>query len=669
MAIEQGYQPQLDPREAAPRPLQSPAALGGQVGEALQQAGGMVHEQELRAYEIERKAAANAELASASRAFAEHRRAMGDQVRTLREGAGPGGEGHSEAVDQANAAGRAAVLDTISDPTIARHLREQWGEWSDGLHGSEATWQQGKRIERLVDDTGEGNNLTANIIRGGGGDKDIYRKELDRRLKDIALLEVDEDTREKLYRDAESSAGLGFLLGLQDKDPAAAQAAIDSGGFNFLPGGTLEQLRNGNEVELRRIEGQNEHKQRLVMAQGKDAIQTLEINFGQGVKIPDSDFVAAIALATSMGDLPKVAELEGKRADNKYAGVWSGQSPIIRQDRTATLQGKRQRTADEDRELKWLTDHREALDSRFRNDPVGFAMDNAPRGAGPPPGDVIGDPAAMQARAQWYRTNKTIYGAEAFYTKAEVERLDDERDQGPQGMQRVLGTIDQLPEDVRVVAARQIAPSDQPGDALFRQLVFVNAQTRGVMMAGQQALQVNTQLLKPVNVNDANVIAFGQTTINMNRAMKLRSPADAGATQTLAMYYVAGYMHQMGVQSIDELPPGFVLRAYRQATGGGTNSKGETVGGPSSWGDRLFVLPSRHTSASFAGALFNDSKARKIRPVNPDGSAFDVKYAVPVFVRIDPQDPDVWLYRFETNEGRVVQSSGGGDYIARIRDR
>lgn len=669
MPQEQIYGSQLGPREATPRPLVSPAALGAQVGEALQQAGGMVHEQELRAYAIERKAVANQELASAERAFAEHRRAMGDQVRGLRESAGPGGAGHSEAVDQANDAGRQAVLDNISDPEVARHMRDQWGQWSDGLHGQEAGWQQGKRIERLIDDTGETNNQSANIVRAGGGDKDIYTRELGTRQKAIAMLHVDEDTREKLYRDAENSAAVGYLLGLRDTDPVAAEAAIASGGFNFLPAPTLDQLGNGNAVEIRRIEGEQEHLKRLAAAQGKDAIATLEKLFDQGVKIPDSDFVAAIALAKSMGDQSKVADLEGKRADNRFAGVWSGQSAIIRQNRVATLQNKRQRTADEDRELNWLTGHREALDSREKSDPVGFAIENAPPGTGPPAGDVIGDPAAMQARAQWYRTNKTVYGGDAFYTKAEVERLDAERDQGPQGMQRVLGAIDQLPEEVRTVAARQIAPGDGPQDALLRQLVFVNPQTRGVMMAGQQALQANPQLLKPVNVNAENVIAFGQVTIDMKRAMKLRSPADADATQTLAMYYVAGYMHQMGVQSIDQLPPGFVQRAYRQASGGGTNSKGEIVGGPSTWGDRLFVLPSRHTQASFAGALFNDSKARKIRPVNPDGSAFDVKFAVPVFVRIDPQDPDVWLYRFETRDGRVVQSSGGGDYIARIRDR
>lgn len=667
MPSEQGYDSQLGPREATPRPMQSPQGLGAAIGAAAQQAGGMVHEQQLRAYQQERKQIANAELARASRLFTEHRLAMGDQVRNLRETAGPGGDGHVKAVDEVNQQGRSRILSGISDPTVAAHFTSQFDDYSADLHSNEASWEQGKRIDRLVTDTAEDNDQVSNIIRGSGGDTEVYRKELGRRYEAIQMMEIDDDTKQKLMHDAEDKAGVGLLLGMIDKDPNAAIAAIDEGAFNHLPPDTLEQLRNGGEVELRRRAAAAEHEAALMRAQAGDAIGVLEKKFKDGIPIADEDFVAAIDLAEKMGDKKKAEDLRGMRADNKFAQTWTGQTPLARQNRVAALQAKgNKRTDDESRELKWLTEKRDTLDKKYDGDPVAYAMETAPAGGGPPPVDIR-TPQGLTGRIDWVRRNGPAYGRGQMplFTEVEADGFARRKGEGQEGLTEVLNFLDQIPDEgMRKRAAQQIDPNDR----VFHQLTLLKPKARHSVLYGAQALRANPNMLIPDKEHPQVAQWIGGQTGAFNAATKYMAPADRAAMQNVAMMFLAGQLSGTNT-SINRANPemlriGFVVAA------GGTIRNGVQYGGFMNYKDgQTFLAPPNLTFDQFVKAGGDDMKARGVYPVNLDGSVAALRYAHPVFIGIDPQDPGVWLYQWETKGGNVIQGNKGGNFVSRIRNQ
>lgn len=673
MAVERGYEQQTAPGAAPMLPGRDPREFGAGIGQAVSELGGQIHRQQVRAFEVQKKLDQDRQVSDWSHRFALHKQNLDGIRREARVNSDPGGMGHGERVRQANEAAREELFAGIEDPAVRRMAEQQWDSYSGNLYEAEDDWAEGQRVAKVLSDTQAANNLEFNLIRRSDDPK-AFAAGLKTMLDRNALLNVDPATRDKLDRYAMQGAGVAFIQNLQDKDPRAARALLDSGEFDFLDPDTAEQLRSGSDVEIRRRQAAAEHAAAQQAAGQRDAIATLEQADSQGLVVPDEQWDQGIAAARAMGDESKALDLEGKKANNQFARIYQGQSPRQREQALARLKAERKPSAQQQREIKWLEDHRGSLDERFNSDPVAWAIENAPPGSGPPPGDIAA-PGVMPGRVAWSRRQAQVYNRPDFplLSKAEATQLDLARKSGGQGELQVLGWLDSLPDDMaRQQAAREIAPDDK----VFQHMALVRSRPRATIRAGQQALQANPQWFTPAEKYGPIPQFLKAADNDLALAMKAFSPADSDAVRTIGRNFVAGAKTGSG-KSINETTRGDYLMGIRVGLGGGVRN-GRDVGGLGYWGERPMVLPSEMVMSpaqqapgvrSFELAVGQDMNARKVWPVNPDGKLADWRYIHPVLLRVEQQGgKEVWIYRWEDGGGRVVQQNKGGDFISRIEN-
>lgn len=661
--MEQGYERQTSPRAAAAMPLANPDQFGAGVARAAGQMGEQLHQQQLRTFQLEQKQNRDRELADWSHQYALHRQNMDDIVRTTRGNAPAGAVGHREAVIKAHQAARDSLFGKLTDPDVIRHAQAQWDQYETGLADAEGTFEEAQRVAKLVTDFGQGANIGANRIRNSGDEK-AYASELQIKLGEIDLLSVDGAQKDKLRRQVEQDYGIAFVQRLQDTNPVMARGLLDSGAFNHLDPGVLEQLRSGADVEIRRQQAAVEHQASLEAAQARENIATLSQAMRDGLEVDDAQVSAAIEQARAMGDSSTVLTLEGLRADATFAKVYRGQSPVQREQRVAQLASQQTRSVAEQRELKWLQDKRSALDSRFDDDAVAWAMENAPQGYKPTVGD-ISDPAVIQGRIAWARRASDAYGrAMPYFTKAEVGQLAARKGESRAGEQAVLGLLDRFPEGPdRAIAARQIAPDDK----VFQSMAQLSTRARQTVRAGADALKVNAQFLKPSA--DAPEVAemMQQVEGEVAQALKLVSKEDQEAVLTVARQFMAGVNSGTNL-SADTITESNWRLAVRVALGGSVKPGGKNVGGIGKWGSTPYVLPDGYDHNDFYLAVRDDMLARKVAPMEPDGkTTANLRYARPVWMGADPSDPGAMLYRWEDRSGRVIGGFGGTPFVSKIK--
>lgn len=653
MPVERGYEQQTSGQAAPIGATVTPNAYGAQIGDALMGAAETRHQTEIRDYAIERKKTEDQELSDWQHNFSVHRSNIDDIVRQTREQAGPGAAGHAEGVERANSAAKDALFANITSNAVRRHAQAQWDEFSGQLRSREQTFESGQRVAKVVTDQGRAIDLSANRVRRTG-DLETYQAELKTTIEGVSMLNVDDATKQKLSQAAETSLGVAVVQHLQDTDPAKAQQVLDSGAFDHLGSGVLEQLRNGTAVEIRRLQAAAEHQAAMAKAELREGIATIKEAHSQGLEIDDNQLEAAIKAATAAGDTSTALQLEGIKQDNGFAKVYSGQSPLQREQRLGQLAGKPKLTVTEQREKKWLEDHKGALDSQFNSDPVGFALQNAPAGTKPPAGD-ISDPGVMQARIAWRARASQAYGRELpLFTKAEQDQLHTIKGEGAGGEARVLAVLDQLPAIERARAAAQV----DSGDKVFQHMAMLGPRARQTVRAGAQALKANPKFLTPSKDEDPDVVeAIAVSEGELRTALKAFEPADQEAVLTVARQYLAG-VHSATNTPASAITRGNLLLALRVALGGSIAADGRNVGGLDSVLGRPFVLPERMDKAQFYAGVTAEIKKTKAYPVNPDGSVADMRYMIPVLV-------GPGTYRWESRDGRVIAGKDGKPFISR----
>ena len=297
------------------------------------------------------------------------------------------------------------------------------------------------------------------------------------------------------------------------------------------------------------------------------------------------------------------------------------------------------------------------------------------RVSGPPAGD-IGDPGIMRGRVAWSRRQAEALGRPGFplLSNAEVSHFDGLRQSGSGGELKVLEWMDGLPDDMaRQQAARQIAPQDKT----FQAMAMVRPRPRATIRAGQQAMQANPAWWKPDKEHPGVAPMIGQIDSDLAVAMKAFAPTDAQAVQTIGRQFVAGAKTGVG-KSVNQVDQNSYMMGVRVGLGGAV-SNGRDVGGLAYWSDKPLVLPSEMVLQgrqevpgvrSFENAVGADMAARKIYPVNPDGSLAQWRYIHPVLQRVEQANgKEVWIYRWEDKGGRVIQQNGGGDFVSQIENR
>lgn len=679
MPAERGYETQTMPSAAPMGPERDPREFGAGIGQALQQAGGVVHETEIRAFKIEKQLEQDRQVAEWGKRFALHKQNMDGISRDARATAQPGGMGHGQRIRETNEAARETLLQGIDDPVARRLAEKQLTDYDTALYGQEGDWEEAQRAAKVVGDRQMAGNAAANRVRFSDDPK-VYSSELRIGLEQNAALNVAPDVRDKLDKWTMSTLGLAFLQGVQDKNPEMVGPLLKSGEFDFLDPGTREQLLAGADVEIRRKAAAAEHEARVKQAQQKEAIAVLKEKDQQGIPVPDGEWDAAIKSARDMGDESQAVELEGMKANSRFARIYEGQSPVQREQALAKLKSVKNPSADQLREMKWLEDKRGSLDSRFDSDPVAWALENGPAGARPPAGD-ISDPGVARARVSWSRTMAGAYGRPDFpiLSRAESAQMGEIRASGTAGELRVLQWIDTLPDDrARRQAARDIAPRDKT----FQAMALVTPRARETIRRGDQAFKANPQFLTP-DRNTRSGRERADMMANSDRdlrvAMKAFAPDDVQAAVVIGRQFTAGVLSGGG-KDANWVTRGDYGMGQRVALGGAVKH-GRDVGGLSYWGDYPFVLPTELVKSpdqevpgkvnSFGKAVSSDIRARGVYPVNPDGSQAAFTYLRPVLTGVvyDERGREVWLYRWEDRSGRPVQSNKGGDFVSRVENR
>lgn len=661
MAVERIYEQQTSPRAAAAMPLASPDSFGAGVGEAASQLGATLHGAQVQAYSRERQQTQASEAADWSHRFSVYRETADARIREARANAGPGAAGHAAGVKAAVEAEREALLGGITEDNVRRYAQGQWDEFNTRLIGQEGDFEEGRRVAKIGTDVEASTDAAGNRIRNSADPK-VYADEVKLGQAQIdALPGVPADVRAKLkHEQVDQKFGVAFLNQLIDSNPAAALALVNSNEFNFLQPDQLEAVRNGAQVEIRRSVAALEHSAALAASGLREQIATLREADEQGLEVDDSQFAAAIGAAQQLKDTSTVLDLQGRQANNQFAKIYSGQSPLQREQRLAVLKGDKRPSVTEQREMKWLEDKRSALDARFEADPVAFAIENAPAGFKPPAGDIA-DPAVLEGRIAWRRRTGNAYGRELpLFSGAEQRQLAARQVSGAAGEAEVMELIDQVPEGgERAGAAKQIAPADK----LFQHMAQLEPQHRAMTRAGSQALKANPKLVSPSEEEEPEARAvMDELERRLNGALKEFEPADREAVRTVAQQWMAGVLDK-GQHGTDQITQGMYDTAIRVALGGSIIPGKGTVGGLGNWNGSAFVLPDRVNNGQFGLRVAEFLiKNPNDAPVNPDGSRIPIELLRPVLI-----GPN--LYRWESANGRVAHDRQGKPFIASMEPR
>ncbi len=649
MPVERTYERQVAPRGPVSQPLATGEQYGAGLGRGLEEVGGALHRAELRAYQLDRQQTADQEAADFDHRFALVRQNMGDISRTARSTAPEGAAGHALRMREALDAGREGTLGSVTEDAVRLRAQSQWDEFATRFIDGEADFEEGKRVAKLVNDTRAATDIAANLARR---DPTAYKPELQRRVEAIDAMAIDADTREKLIRETGQVVAIGYLNGVIDTNPGLAGALLDAGAFDdVLAPPQIDQLRSGAQVEVRRNAAATEHQANVAQAALKEKIATLEEYDRQGVTIPEETLVAAETGLAQLGDTSGAAKLAGIRANNAFAKVYERQTPVQRERREAALAGKVKRSVAEDRELKWLQDHRGALDARFNSDPAGAlgAVDGIPA-------LDFEQPSSIAARVEWARAQSAAVGRPVqAITLNEARQLRAVKDGGYAGKLATMEQIARLPGREAQAAARLIDPQD----VQFQHLVTLPAGYRKLAIEGKAALDKTPRLLDPNAADYRGDRGDVETFVAQDRALSLALRV-LPLEQRQAILSTATQIFAGAVADGDPIDASTRLLSINLALGAVGRGEGKE-GGLSSWNNRVFLLPERTTARQFSGAIFTDAarRAAAARAVNPDGSRFDLKQAWPVMLA-----PGV--YGFRSSGGRTVVQQDGKPYLYRV---
>lgn len=649
MAIERGYDSQVAP-QAAPGPvLAGPDAYGAGIGRVMEQAGAQAHAGEIRAYQLERQAKADGEAADAAHKLAQARATMDDVQLQAQGAAGPGGAGYTETITKAWEAQRDAILGGITEDSVRRHVEQQFDEYGSRLHGQAAGWQEGQRIAKVTFDFKQSSNLSyARVL----ADPTKLPEEMEAANHAVEALQgINADQRSKLLDERHSELVQAHLLG---GDPKVGIAELRSGAFDFLDPAHRQALESKLGVEVRAQDAEVQHQQAMARAAYSEQLATVKSIAGRGIEVPAEQIAPIRQAALASGDTSAVSELDGILQANGFSKIYRAMTPVAREQRLATLSGKKNPMPSEQEELAWGRQHASALDGEFNRDPVGYAAVNGPPGTTPPPVDFT-QPQSLQARAAWSRQASQAYGRPMpIFSDNELQPLRATLAMGDRGRSEVLQALDALPGPDRALAARQVAPQDVG----FQHEAQIQPFLRATVLAGRQKLRDVPRFLAPDKATEEGLRASQLLAVagsEIDFALKAVSPADAAAVKQSAGEWLAGKLSGQG-RDVNAITPGDMFTAALVALGG-YSAKGEAQGGIGHWngpGGKPYVVPDGFTRDGFARAVQVHRKGQDAAgagPVNPNGMPFDLKNAYPVLIAPGK-------YRWETPGGGYVSKRG-----------
>lgn len=649
MAQERGYDARVMPQAGAPLPMASARTYGAELAETVDQAAQDMHRRELRAYQVQRQRAAEAEASRSNRDFANFRIGHDEWSRQRQA---QGYDGYTVDVMQRIDAAQERAKEGVTEDSVRASIDAKFDAYRTAEHDRAMVWEEGQRIgTEIVADENSSDAVAAMLTR----DPSRLKEELT-----FGLLSIEEKSwdpklkaEQQARRIRKYTAATG--QGLAVTNPAELQAMIGRGEFDVLGPAGVRALQNMAQGTVNQQ-----------VATAKEEVRALEARRDRGEVIPQGDWERAASFVESAGDKAWAEKLRGHAEDAQFDQVWgpTAAMPLQRQQRMAALAAKGDgRSQAENREFKYLQDNSGKFASAFDSDSMGLMIERG----GIAPIDWS-DPASLARRSRDRRAAAAAAGREvAFASNAELAALRDEYGAGRAGELSVLRTLDGIDDDMdRDRVARQVAPND----ANFRHLAQVRPQQREMVIRGQAALKANPQML---TVPDANPrakdrIGKSMTAIEdeVRRAFRGMSAEYADQAVQTAREYMAGALWKDGAGNVAD---GYSEARHREAVRvalGGYNKGGNTpIGGIGHWvsPERAFVVPDGFTEIGFEVGVARDRRRQEREgrgPVDRDGrTPFDLKNATPVMIAPG-------MYRWETRAG-VVMNGRGERFISFVR--
>lgn len=644
----QGYQAQVNPSAAAPLPATSAEAAGAGIGRALEQIGAEAHRGQVQGHVRERQLNADREWAEFQRRYAEGRENIAGYTRQARLEADVG---HTEKVGKAWTTLRDGLVDGITDRDVLRKAEVVLKDFGSRLRTAEADFEVLAVGKRNVENVRDTLNVAANRTRRLESPEDFAEEQKAMYGLIEGLASVDRDTREALLEEADQVLAVSFLQGMTDRDPVMAKGLLDSGAYDeVLTPQQVEALRNGTEVEIRRAEAEAERQQAQQVAAFKGQVRQVKELDRQGIDV--SEYLPQLAQqAAALGDQTLALELDGMAANSAFARIYEGQPPVVIERRIAALRGVDNPNAQQQRELKWLTEKQGALGQRFDSDPVGFAISKG--GANAPPVIDFQDPATLAERGRWAQTYSEAVGRPVPpLTKAEAAGLKANFEAGRSGEVEVMDLLSRMPAREAALAAKQIAPND-PELAV---MVTLPKGSRDLAQAGKEILRADRSFISKQVKEDLDLSeATSAITAQYTNALRSLGPTRRSAIHDTALRIMAGAMDKHGAP-----PRADLWRQSLHLALGGTGRFGQGKGGFGHWADdNWFLVPPGMTQTEFAQAAFRAAAKGRNRPVNPDGSPASLRQLVPVAV--GPGE-----YEWRTRSGEVVRDGKGRPWIFEV---
>ncbi len=641
MAQERIYERQIRPGATPTGPMADAGDFGAGVGQSVAQMGNVIHQTQVRAYQLERQAQQDSQAADFHARFTRLRADLDDASREARANAKPGAEGHSKAMRTLLEEQGRTLLDGVTEDSVRRTAQQQLDEYALRFLKSEEDYQEGQRVAKLTGDMQSATEIAANRARRMV-DPAAFGEEFKLGLAAIdALPGVPPDVKQKLKDYHSEQVSAAFLSGVVDSNPGTARAMADSGQFDFLPPAVLERVRTGADVELRRIEAAAEHAAAVRKVEIKEQIGVLKEKASQGIDVSDA-LPEAIASARAIGDESLAVQLEGLWSDSQFAKVYNGKTPIppaqreLRMRQLAALDKPNQQ---QQRELKWLREKGGGLDAQWNNDPFGSAAATTP-----PPALDFGNAATVEARKQWAAAQSKALGRPVPpISRNEAAALGEQKRSGMAGYSAVMDQLATLGGRAGTEAARAV----DGNDLAFHRMVALPRPYRVLAMQGRDALKGNAALIKAAD--EEGQALFARQDAELKRALGGVVPGQQSAIIEMGNHILAGLVAQGSAPT-----PGNRWKALNMALGARGHDGGQ-VGGVARWGDQMVLLPDNLTAEAFNNKI-RSITARAVAagqgPVNPDGSAATIRRSVPVSM------PD-GSYQFRTPGGRYFERKDG----------
>lgn len=636
MAEEVGYNSRVRVQAGAALPGVSADSFGAGVGQAVAQVGAVVQQEQLENARLDRQLRDNAEWSAYLVSEAQAREEMSAIARDGRLSDQPG---HSARIAAELQKREEALLGTLSSERLRQQGRARVAEWGGSLRTREADYEFVRGQEIALDAFAEQRGIAEGRVRRL--DKpDDYKIELKLQVDAINALNTSDKVKQQLIDETEQRFGVAFIRGMTDRDPLAAKALIDSGAFDgIITDDQTEVLRNGAEVEIRRLEAQREREQAEALRNVRTQIGTFRQAESMGLVQDDAAYDQAITAAQAVGDEKLVLELVGLKANNAFTKVWgpSNATAVQREQRLAELNRIAAPTPEQALEREFLRKNNPGWASQEREDPVGQSIARGGQGA-PPPVDFT-DAGSIAQRGQWAQAR----GVPAF-SKTEAAELGRIYDTGRAGEEQVMGVLSQLPTAVAMRTAREIEPNDRT----LPYVVTLAPSLRNMARRGREVLRANPKALADPMREDMDLTeAIEGHNRAFDKALAFVPPEQRAALKEVAKQLAAGQGDKVG-EPINEQRWSTALKL---ALGGQWDGR-VWRGGYDYWAEQPFLLPSGLTKEEFKRAAIGYSEGASDYPANPDGSRANLYRAHPVAVR-----PGV--YQFHTARGGVIRTKSG----------